>query len=75
MRLTIKKANFNKVYKVGTYNETTSTDINQFWSYMKYQYPGADQNKLAHIISVSTYQLDKIKQRWGDKFYFEIPNQ
>lgn len=73
MKLTINKANFNKIYKVGSFEETTETDVVQFWSYMKYQYPRVDQNKLAHIISVSKYQLHKIKQRWGDKFYFEIP--
>ena len=52
-------------------NGTTDQDEAQFWTWVKYEMR-VDFNNLQKVIGLSEYNLNKIRNQWGNKFYFEV---
>lgn len=57
-------------YRVVSKPSATDIDINQFWTWIKYEL-NIDYNSKQNVIGCNPYNLRKIKNRWGSKFHFD----
>lgn len=57
-------------YKVIAKPEATDMDSTQFWTWIKYEMR-VDYNPIQKVIGCNQNNINKVKQRWGNKFFFE----
>jgi hypothetical protein len=65
------KGEITKRYKVVSNNSTQDADIQQFWTWLKYEFPHLDQNKEQKVFGANLLDFNKIHKQWQTKFTFE----